>query len=379
MGKKSVVWFAPFTPAVSKVDVLKKALGAVDVGKSVKPGDLTAVKLHFGEKGNDTYMRPIFIRAVVDEIKRFGGRPFLTDSNTLYVGSRKNAVDHLVTAVENGFGFAQVGAPVVIADGLRGNDFREVEIDAPHFKTVEVSSAVAEADALVVVSHFKGHVAAGYGGAIKNLAMGCAPARGKKAQHQIRLTVDEERCVGCGRCFRNCPGHAITMVKNANGKTVSRVNIAPCLGCCECMTVCPAGAVSIAWTGADDMAEFGQRIAEYAWGAVKGKKRVVYVNVMMDITPLCDCCGWSDTPIVPDIGIAASDDPVALDKACYDLVTAAAGGVADEEHFHEGDDKFALLHPVTRPHAQFEHAAAIGMGSLDYELTTLEIEEGEGE
>jgi uncharacterized Fe-S center protein len=379
MEKKSVVYFAPFTAAVSKVDVLKKAIEAVELGKTVKAGDLTAVKLHFGEKGNDTYMRPIFIRAVVDEIKKCGGKPFLTDSNTLYVGSRKNAVDHLITAVENGFGYAQVGAPLIIADGLKSNDFREVEVDAKHFKTVEVSSAIAEADALVVVSHFKGHVAAGFGGTIKNLAMGCAPARGKKAQHQVRLTVDEEKCIGCGKCFRNCPGHAISMVKGEGGKTVSCVDPKPCLGCCECMTVCPTGAISIAWTGADDMAEFNERMAEYAWGAVKDKKRVVYINVMMDITPLCDCCGWSDTPIVPNIGIAASTDPVALDKACYDMVTEIAGSEVEHHHFHAGDDKFALLHPITRPHAQFEHGAAIGMGKLDYELVKIDIEEGEGE
>lgn len=379
MEKKPVVYFAPFTPAVSKVDVLKACLEAVDVGKTVKKDDLTAVKLHFGEKGNDTYMRPIFIRAVVDEIKKHGGKPFLTDSNTLYVGSRKNAVDHLVTAVENGFGFAQVGAPVIIADGLKSNDFHMVEIDGKHFKRVEVSSVIAEADALVVVSHFKGHVAAGYGGAIKNLAMGCAPAQGKKAQHQVKLVVDGDKCIGCGRCFRNCPGHAITMVKNAGGKTVSSIDFAPCLGCCECMTVCPTGAVSIAWTDRGDLARFGERMAEYAWGAVKDKGRVVYVNVMMDITPLCDCCGWSDEPIVPNIGVAASTDPVALDKACYDLVSAAAGSACDEHHFHAGDDKFALLHPVTHPHSQFEHAAELGMGSLDYELEKLNIEEGEGE
>lgn len=380
MEKKSVVYFAPFTTSVSKVDVLKKVIEAADFGKTVTKDALTAVKLHFGEKGNDTYMRPIFVRAVVDEIKKHGGKPFLVDSNTLYVGSRKNAVDHLLTAIENGFGYEVTGAPLIIADGLKSNDFREVEIDGEYFKFVDISSAIAEADALVVLSHFKGHVAAGYGGTIKNLAMGCAPARGKKAQHAVRLKVDGEKCIGCGRCFRNCPGHAITLSPNDAGKTVSHIDPVPCIGCCECMTVCPTKAVEMDWgIGGSNAGSFNARMAEYAYGAVKDKGRVIYINVMMDITPLCDCCGWSDTPIVPNIGIAFSDDPVALDKACYDMISAVEGMPGEHHHFHAGDDKFKLLHPHAEPHAQFEHGEKIGMGSCAYELRTIEIEEGEGE
>ncbi|MGI6075936.1 MAG: DUF362 domain-containing protein [Pyramidobacter sp.] len=371
MSGKSKVYFAPFGPHVSKVDVLKKLIEAAEFRKTVAKGALTAVKLHFGEKGNDTYMRPIFVRAVVDEIKRCGGKPFLVDSNTLYMGSRKNAVDHLVTAIENGFGYEVTGAPLVIADGLKSNDFREVPVNGDFFKSVDVSSAIAEADALVVMSHFKGHVSAGYGGAIKNLAMGCAPARGKKAQHAVRLEADEETCIGCGRCYRNCPAHAIAMVQSG-GKNVSRIDPTQCIGCCECMTVCPTKAIHMLWTGSDDRRSFNCRMAEYAWGAVKGRKRVVYINAMMDITPLCDCCGWSDTPIVPNIGFAFSTDPVALDKACYDLVTAAEGMPGEEHHFHSGDDKFAKLYPECEPHAQFEHGEKIGLGTTAYELFTLE-------
>ena len=378
METKPVVFFAPFTANVSKVDILKKIIEAVDFKKTVNKGALTAVKLHFGEKGNDAYIRPIFIRAVVDEIKRCGGNPFLVDSNTLYVGSRKNAVEHLLTAIENGFGYEVTGAPLIIADGLKSNDYRNVEINGDYFKTVKISSAIYEADSLVVVSHFKGHISAGYGGAIKNLAMGCAPAVGKKEQHALRLAVTEEKCIGCGRCFRNCPGHAISMLKRDAGMR-SYIDPVPCIGCCECMTVCPAGAIKMIWTANEDKRSFNCRMAEYAYGAVKDKKRVIYINTMMDISPLCDCCGWSDTPIVPNIGIAASTDPVALDKACYDMVVAAPGSPFIEHHFKAGDDKFALLHPHTTPHAQFEHGAKIGMGSLDYELRQIEIEEGEGE
>lgn len=378
MSEKSVVWFAPFTLNVSKVDVLKKVIDAVEFGKSIKKGALTAVKLHFGEKGNDAYIRPIFIRAVVDEIKKFGGNPFLVDSNTLYQGSRKNSVDHLMTAIENGFGYEVTGAPTIIADGLTGNDFREVEINGDYFKKVKISSAIREADAIVVVSHFKGHVSAGYGGAIKNLAMGCAPARGKKEQHAIRLKVDQSKCIGCGRCSRNCPSGAITMVNTENG-VKSSIDINPCIGCCECMTVCPKGAINMMWTANDDRRSFCCRMAEYAYGAIKDKGRPIFITAMMDITPLCDCCGWSDEPIVPNIGFAASTDPVALDKACYDMVCEIDGSCHAKQHFHAGEDKFALLHPQTAPHAQFEHGEKIGMGSTDYELRRIYIEEGEGE
>lgn len=379
MDKKAVVWFAPFTTAVSKVDVMKKVIEAAEFDKTVSKDDLTAVKLHFGEKGCDAYIRPIFIRAVVDEIKKCGGKPFLVDSNTLYLGSRKNAVDHLLTAIENGFGYEVTGAPLIIADGLKSNDFREIPIDGDFFKTVDISSAIAECDSLIVVSHFKGHVAAGFGGAIKNLAMGCAPARGKKAQHALHLDVDEEKCIACGRCFRNCPGRAITLEPNAGGKTVSHIHSGSCIGCGECMTVCPVQAIHMVWTPDNDKYSFNCRLAEYAYGAVKSKKRVIYINVMMDITPLCDCCGWSDTPIVPNIGIACSTDPVAVDKACYDMVTAAVGMAGEPHHFHAGDDKFKMLHPQTEPQVQFEHGEKIGMGTANYELRTIEIEEGEDE
>ncbi|MDY3868261.1 MAG: DUF362 domain-containing protein [Pyramidobacter sp.] len=380
MEQKSQVFFAPFTPSTSKVDVLKELMSVMEFGRTVSRGDLTAVKLHFGEKGNDTYLRPIFVRALADEVKKCGGKPYLCDTNTLYTGSRKNSVDHLITAIENGFGFEVTGAPLIIADGLKSNDYREVPIDGDYFKSVKIASGIAEADSLVVISHFKGHVSAGFGGALKNLAMGCAPAVGKKAQHAVALVVEESRCVGCGRCSRHCPAHAISMVQTDAGAK-ARIDKDPCIGCCECMTVCTSKAVRMVWSGAEDRGSFNRRLVEYAAGAVKGRKRVIYINVMMDITPLCDCCGWSDAPIVPDIGFAASTDPVALDTACYDLVTAAADlhGVSHTCSCGHGTDKFKVLHPETEPLVQMEHAEKMGMGTRQYELIKLDIKAGEGE
>ena len=378
MEHKSQVFFAPFTANVSKVDVLKELMEVMEFRRTVSKDDLTAVKLHFGERGNDTYLRPIFVRALADEIKKCGGKPFLCDSNTLYAGSRKNSVDHLLTAIENGFGFEVTGAPLIIADGLKSNDYREVPVDGDYFKTVKIASAIAEADSLVVIPHFKGHVSAGFGGALKNLAMGCAPAVGKKAQHAVQLVVDESRCVGCGRCSRHCPAHAISMVQTAAGAK-AHIDKDPCIGCCECMTICTSKAISMDWAGRDDPGSFNRRMVEYASGAVKGRKRVIYINVMMDITPLCDCCGWSDAPIVPDIGFAASTDPVALDTACYDMITAAAGIHAAGCHCGQGDDKFHAIHPATMPLVQMEHAEKMGMGTRRYDLVKLDIKPGAGE
>ncbi len=376
-AQKAQVYFAPFdrrSPqgrpiTESRLARMKTLVDAVSLKGTVNSGDLTALKLHMGEAGNDTYLRPVMVRVVVDAIKEAGGNPFLCDTNTLYTGSRKNAVDHLLTAIRHGFGYEVTGAPTIIGDGLKSNDYREVAVDGDFFQSVKIASAVVEADAMVVLSHFKGHVAAGFGGALKNLAMGCAPAVGKKEQHAARLMVDHERCIGCGRCSRNCPTGAITLSQGQHPK--ASVDKEICIGCCECMTVCPTEAVSIDWTR-DNMGDFNRRMIEYAAGAVAGRKRVVYINVLMDITPLCDCVGWSSASIVPDIGLLASTDPVALDAACYQLVTdaqGAAGGRAAQCGC--GSDKFHAIHPTTEPKVQIEHAEKIGMGTSHYELIEI--------
>lgn len=332
--------------------------------------DLTAVKLHFGEEGCDGFIRPIFVRKAVDWVREQGGKPFLTDTNTLYTGSRKNSVDHLVTAIEHGFGYAVTGAPIIIADGLKSESFTERAIDGRHFSSVKIASDIATADAIVVLSHFKGHVMAGFGGAVKNLAMGCAPAQGKKEQHSARMSVDIDRCIGCGRCFRNCPVSAITM---NNCKACIDKDI--CIGCGECLTVCPASAISLDWK--TDLLDFQQRMSEYAYGSVVDKtKKMVYLNFVMNVTPQCDCVPWSDAPIVADIGFLASTDPVALDMACLDMVNrkAAISGTALGDSCGcsgEVEDKFTSLYEKIDHMEQLRHAQRMGLGSLEYEIEEI--------
>ena len=330
-----------------------------------------AIKLHFGERGNDTFINPIFVRAVVDKLKATGALPFLTDANTLYQGSRHNAVDHLQTALEHGFGFATVHVPLIIADGLRGGSFSEVPIGKKHFKKVKIADAIVEAHGMIVMSHFKGHEMAGFGGAIKNLAMGCAPSQGKCDQHAVRFSVDKKLCSACGMCMTSCPEKAIAWKKEGE-KKLAFIDKKKCIGCGECLTMCDPKAVTINW--ATEIGPFNERMAEYALGAVIGKPgRVGYFNFLMDITPDCDCVPWSDAPLVPDIGILASTDPVALDQASFDLVNSQLGFTHSLlGHNHEpGQDKFTGTWSNTRGEIQLSYAESIGLGSTKYTLVEI--------
>ena len=376
-NKASRVWFADIRARgagenkVSKIEALFKAAG---FAKVMEKNDLTAVKLHFGEPGNDTFISPVFVRRVVDLLKAAGAKPFLTDTNTLYSGLRHNAVDHLNTATAHGFTPATVGAPVVIADGLRGTSFREVSIKGKHFKKVAIADAVLDARSMIVLSHFKGHIMAGFGGAIKNLAMGCAPSRGKCAQHASRFAVDGDKCTACGRCMAHCPEKAISWFKAATNKKGKHALIdkEKCVGCGECLTMCRYEAISIDWKS--EIGPFNERMAEYAYGAVKDKPgRVGYVNFLINITPDCDCVGWSDIHLVSDIGILASHDPVALDKACYDLVNAKQGDARSSLtcNHDPGKDKFKGAWSYTDGEVQFAHAEALGLGRIEYELIDI--------
>jgi hypothetical protein len=333
----------------------------------VAPHDKTAVKLHFGELGNDGYISPVYVRQVVDKIKACGALPFLTDTSTLYLGSRSNAVDHITTAVLHGFDFAVTGAPVIIADGLKGKNVAQVKIEKKHFNTVAIAGDIVRADSMIVMSHFKGHIVSGFGGAIKNLAMGCAPPEGKRAQHNARPFTIPDCCSGCGTCVEICPKTAITIEKE---KSVIDRNL--CIGCFECMHVCPEHAIDIDWE--TEIPVFMERMVEYAYGAVRGKeKKVGYMNFLIRITPDCDCFPFSDTPIVPDIGILASKDPVAIDAASFDLVNQQTGFTESllTSHHHNGEDKFKGVHPQTDGYHQIKYAEEIGLGNRSYNLIRI--------
>jgi len=349
-------------------DKISKLLVLAGMGQRVAEGDLTAVKIHFGEKGNSAFIRPIFARRVVEEVKKLGARPFLTDSSTLYPGERKEAVSALTCAIENGFGYACVGAPLIISDGLRGVTETEVAIDGSLLNKVYIGAEIVEADSIVCLTHFKCHELTGFGGAIKNLGMGCASRKGKLMQHStVAPAVAGKHCTGCSVCLRACAHGAIRIVE---GKAI--IDPVLCAGCSRCITVCPAKAINIQWNEASDLVM--RKMAEYAKGALSGKEgRAVYLSFITQVSPACDCYGHADAPVVNDIGICAGCDPVAVDQACADLVNAARGneGSALQSGHEPGGDKFRGVYPHISWEVQLEHGEKVGLGTRTYELVKI--------
>lgn len=354
----------------NKLAKIEKLFDRAGFKEFIKADDMTAVKIHFGELGNDTFISPVYVRKVIDKIKNLGAKPFLTDTNTLYSGSRHNAVDHLETAIMHGFGYEVTGAPLIIADGLMGENSTEVEINKNHFKKVKIASTIVKADNMIVLSHVKGHEMAGFGGAIKNLAMGCAPAVGKRDQHSPRPVTNDEKCVGCGKCIKVCPQTAIELYNRK-----SKIDRNKCIGCGECMTVCPKKAFDLDWD--TEITEFTERLTEYAYGAVKcNQNHIGFINFLMNITPDCDCCAWSDASMVPDIGILASKDPVAIDQASCDLINKQVilkNTYLDECSKKNSDehDKFKIIHNNTRGTIQLSYGEKIGLGCREYNLIEI--------
>ncbi|MFP4474009.1 MAG: DUF362 domain-containing protein [Desulfatibacillaceae bacterium] len=352
----------------NKISRIKQLFDAAGFAELIAEKDLVAIKTHVGERGNDTYMNPVFVRQVVDRVRKAGGRPFVTDTNTLYLGGRSNSVDHFETAMLHGFSYSTVGAPFIVADGLNSENEAMVKINLKHFTTARVAGDIVSADSMMVISHVKGHELSGFGGAIKNLAMGCASRRGKHDQHQLCMVVDPDKCVACGTCAENCPEGAITMEDDS--ALIAREK---CVGCGECMTVCEEKAISIDFS--TDIGEFMERMTEYAFAAAHDKPdRVGYINLVMDVTPDCDCIPWSDAPIVPDIGILASKDPVALDQASVDLIDREAGLDRSllEDNLEPGADKFTGLWKHTQGKVQLTYGESIGLGSTKYNLIDLD-------
>jgi hypothetical protein len=347
---------------------LNRLLDQVSISSIIKKKELIAVKLHFGEKGNTAFIRPIFIRDIVQKIRACEGNPFLTDTNTLYRGERGDAVSHLRLAIEHGFGYATIGAPIIIADGVRGNSYRRVKIDKKHFSEAYIGAEVVAADGIVSVAHFKCHELTGFGGTLKNLGMGCAARQGKLRQHSdVSPKVKRRACKACGRCIAWCPGEAIAVYQEK-----AKINLEKCLGCAECIMICPEGAIQINWK--TTIEAFQEKMIEYASGVLKGKEgKSIFLNFITDVSPACDCYSHADRAIVPDIGILASCDPVAIDQAGADLVNAEQGieGSALQTNQARGKDKFQDIYPNVDWNIQLDYACALGLGSREYELVKI--------
>ena len=327
-------------------------------------GKFAAIKIHFGEPGNLAYLRPNYAKTVCDYIKELGGKPFVTDCNTLYVGGRKNALDHLDSAYVNGYNPFQTGVHTIIADGLKGTDEVLVPVEGgTYVKEAKIGRALMDADIVISMSHFKGHECAGFGGALKNIGMGGGSRAGKMEMHSAgKPTVKEKLCIGCGACTKVC-AHEGAVVENKK----ARIDHDKCAGCGRCIGVCPKDAIRASM---DEKGEIlNAKIAEYTKAIIEGRPHF-HICLVIDVSPYCDCHGENDVPIVPDIGMFASFDPVALDTACADAVLKApvmAGSVLDEvEHIH--GDHFTDVAPSTAWKTQLTHAEKIGIGSMQYEL-----------
>lgn len=313
--------------------------------------DMVAVKTHFGEAGSNGFIRPHFLKGLGELIKRKNGKPFLTETSTLYLGRRNNAVDHLQLAYEHGFTPEATGMPIIMADGLFGDEEIDVPISGQRYRNVKIASQAVKAQALVLVSHFTGHVAAGFGAALKNLGMGLASRRGKLIQHSTaKPSIKEKKCTGCGTCIRWCPSSALRL--SEGNKAV--IDKQKCIGCAECLAVCRFDAVGFNWS--ESYESLQEKIAEHALGVVETKRnKALYINFLTRITRDCDCMDRYE-PICPDIGLLVGSDPVALDAASLDLV---------EERLGKPLSQIAYQIPMRR---QLEHAEKIGFGSTEYEL-----------
>jgi len=315
--------------------------------------DFTAVKVHVGEDGNNTHIPAPCIKGLVDELLKLKTKPFVTDTTTLYVGQRHNAIDHSNLAAKHGFGPEVLGVPFVVPDGLFGTSEIPVEIDGEIDKQVFIASGIVRCQSLLSVAHFTGHPAACAAATLKTLGMGCASKRGKMKQHAaLKLSISND-CTRCGVCFEHCPADAITL-----DDVKAHIDQDKCIGCAECMAMCRFGAVKCNWGPECEVLQ--KSIAEYALGTLKGKEdKAAFFNFLLSVTKNCDCFDMPDMgKIVDDIGIAASRDPVAVDKAALDLVENKAGRKLAE----------LLENDELDPRYQIEHAERIGLGSSSYEL-----------
>jgi len=320
----------------------------------IQPEDKVGIKVHFGEEGNTGFVRPQHLRIICDEISKKCTETFLSDANTLYRGRRLNSEDHLKLTAEHGFTKEATGVDVFIPDDNKKEDKIDVRIDEKNIKIAKLARIFIDLDALVAVSHFKGHILTGFGGALKNIGMGCASREGKLAQHcDLAPVVHLDNCSGCGECQLVCPTGAIHIENNK-----SKVDALKCIGCASCLAACPNMAMFIDFQAGDKIQE---KIAEYSLAVLKNKKeKVGFINFAIRINQECDCWGMDNPRIGPDVGLFASTDPVSIDKASFDMIKKVCG-----------KDIFKTAHPKQNGLKHLEYAQKLGLGNIDYDLIQL--------
>ncbi|MCC2825331.1 DUF362 domain-containing protein [Laedolimicola ammoniilytica] len=374
--EKSKVYFTDFRARLGEglPTKLKRLMKKAGFASMDMEGKFVAIKIHFGELGNISYLRPNYAKAVVDMVKEAGGIPFLTDCNTLYPGSRKNAIEHMYCAWENGFTPMTVGCPVIIGDGLKGTDDIAVPVKGgTYIKEAKIGRAIMDADIFISLTHFKGHETVGFGGTIKNIGMGCGSRAGKKDQHSNgKPTIDPEVCRGCKRCMRECANQGLEFDETTKKMQVNAEN---CLGCGRCLGACNFDAIRFVTDAATK--ELNCRMAEYAKAVVDGRPNF-HISLIVDVSPYCDCHGENDAPILPNVGMLASFDPLALDQACADLClkqqplpNSVLSDNMKKADFCDRHDHFENTTVDSEYKSCLEHGEEIGLGSREYELIEM--------
>ncbi len=375
MGK-SKVYFTDFRAKLGEglPSKLKRLIKAAGIGDIDMDNKFTAIKMHFGELGNISYLRPNYAKAVADVVKELGGKPFLTDCNTLYPGSRKNALEHLYCAWENGFTPMTVGCPILIGDGLKGTDDIEVPVEGGEYiKKALIGRAVMDADVFISLSHFKGHEMTGFGGTIKNIGMGCGSRAGKKEQHRNgKPSIDLQACRGCRLCMRQCANDGLVFDEASKKMSINAEN---CVGCGRCIGACNFDAIEFVDNAATKV--LNCRMAEYTKAVIDGRPNF-HISLIVDVSPNCDCHPENDAPILPNIGMFASFDPLALDQACVDACLKAEplpnSQLTDnmkQADFCDHHDHFENTTVNTEYKTCLAHAEKIGLGSREYEIITV--------
>lgn len=332
---------------------LEKIINRYDLFSFIQEKDLVAVKTHFGEEGTEGYVRPVYFSMMGEILKKKGASPFLTDTSTLYRGRRSNAVDHIHMALDHGFTTENTSLPIIMSDGLMGDEEIEIKIPGKIYDKVGIASLIVRSQSLIVVSHFTGHMLSGFGATLKNLGMGCSSRKGKLGQHSTaKPSIKKNKCTGCSECIKWCPQDAIAIEDN-----IAAINKNFCIGCGECYAVCRFDAVTYNWS--ETYEKLQQKMVEHALGVMECKKgKVIFFNFLNRITKDCDCMKGFQK-VVPDIGVLISYDPVAIDAASIDLVEKQCG------------DNWSQLSYNIPYRIQIEYASQIGFGNPDYELIEM--------